>query len=188
MCCRCITELRPGQLKRNSEKCFHCEVSSLFYAVHDYSDSMWETLQPMTSPPHNSGQRQAGRQAAVESRRDGWARLWWRSGGWREACMTITEHCILSLVFPLLTYSLSPRSFLSVDDVISLLSQTSSELRRKGRGEEGEGCFLFSEQKEGGGRELSREQRRQGTSPMCMINSWAMGAAMMSEGQLYQSQ
>lgn len=56
--------------------------------------------------------------------------------------MTITEHCVHCIPLSLsLSYSFSLSSFLSVDDVMSVLSQTSSEVEREE--EEREGSFLF---------------------------------------------
>lgn len=135
----------------------------------------------MTSPPHNSGQQQAG----IWVEQEGWlARLWWRGGGWTLRGLhdyNRALHCIqcilsLSPLSLFLTDFLSfTSSFFSVDDVISMLSQTSSELG-------GAFCSQKWWETQGGGTEVNREQRRQGASPVRMINSWTTGAVMVSEG------
>lgn len=112
--------------------------------------------------------------------REGWlASLWWRSGGrtlrgihdYNRALHC--SHCGLSLLsypvhFFLLMMSFSclarfPTNFRGVG--VALCSQNCRE--RKGERKEGE---------------LNRKQRRHGTSPLCMINSCATGAATVSAG------
>lgn len=81
---------------------------------------MEETLQPMTSPSHNSEQHQAG----SWGERVGWLAASSLKGGGAEGgcCITPLYSSSLSQTFSLNT------SFLSLDDIISMLRQTSSEL------------------------------------------------------------
>lgn len=134
----------------------------------------------MTSPPHNSGRQQAG----------SWGELGGDgrpvSGGgvegerW-EAYMTITEHFTVFTVF-------SPSDWISLFHRVHFFRLVMSfpcwaRLPANSRGKAGGGGFLFWEMKrEGGVREPNRKQRRRGTSPVWMINSWATGSAMVSEG------
>lgn len=134
----------------------------------------------MTSPPHNSGRQQAGSWGKLGG--DGWPVSGGGvEGGRWEAYMTITEHFTVFTVF-------SPSDWISLFHTVHFFAwwchfHAEPDFQRTLEGRRVEVFFFFWEMKrEGGVGELNRKQRRRGTSPVWMINSWATGAAMVSEG------
>lgn len=149
MCHRCIRVLRLWRLTKEIWK-----MCSLCGFLHSFSQSMTSQIQcerRYNRWHHHLITRDSGGRAG--SCGEGWLgpsleRRVERERGLHDYNRAL--HCILSLSlsffsFPLLTCSLSPRSFLSVDDVISLLSQTSSELERRESG--GGEAFCFQNRK-----------------------------------------
>ncbi len=121
-----------------------------------------------------------GSRRAAGGEREGWlARLCWRSGGWTLRGVhdynraLHCSRCSLSLLTLFISFSWWCH-FHAEPDFLRTLKR-------------GGGGFLFWETVEWGrreGREVNREQRRQGTSPVCTINSCATGAAVVSAGPI----